>query len=267
MRAAAITARILLAVASVAASVAFWTLSAQRTILDPDATRDLATRLLETEHVSESLVATLLDQILPQVPAGFSEADVRRIAEIALHDPGVAAAFGVTIGELHEQLLAGNRVDAVAVDTTVVNRALRDAVADLDPELATQLDGYEPVDLTIDTTALPSLRPIDRRAAPVLLGAALAAVAGFGLAVALHPEPWTGVGAVGRRLVVVAVVPVVLYLAIPAALRTLRSGWAATAVPFASAYGRRILPAAVALLVTGAGLWLTGTTTAKEARR
>ncbi len=263
MRATAIPARILLAIGAIAASVAFWAFSAQRTILDPAATRELATQLIDTERVADSLISKLTDQLHAQIPPGVAESgvadsEIAAVAEIAIRDPRVAEAFGATIASLHEQLLAGDQVDQVEIDTSVINAALRDAVAEIDPTLVDELDGLEPVSLAIDASSLPSLRPVDDGADALLLTAAVLAVIGFGLGVAAHPEPWTAVAIVGRRLAAVAIFPVVLYLIIPAGLRALSTGWAETATPFASAYGGRILPAALTLLVTGVALWVGG---------
>jgi hypothetical protein len=257
-----IPARILLAVGALAASVAFWAFSAQRTILDPAATRDLATQLINTDAVAGSLTDQLagqLEQRIPddlatQVPAGA----LTKIAQTAISDPRVATAFGDTIASLHEQLLAGTAGDDVAIDTRAINAALGDALHEVNPELALEIGSAEPVALSIDSGRIPNLQPVDDGARDLLLGAAILAVIGFGLGVSIHPEPWTAVSIVGKRLAAVAAFPVFLYVVVPAGLRALGSKWSNTMSPFASAYGQRILPAALTLMVGGIALWIGG---------
>lgn len=262
VRVTSIPARFLLAIGALAASVGFWAFSAERTILDPAATRELAGALVDTSAVTDSLARQLSgdladrlpDDVAPSVPPGA----VDRIATTVVADPRVAAAFARTIGSLHEQLLAGTAGDDIAIDTRAINAALADAIAAIDPDLAQQLGDAEPVELRIDSSRLPDLQPIDDGATNVMLAAALLAVLAFGLAVAIHPEPWRAVSIVGRRLAAIGIVPVVLYVVVPAALRGLGSSWSETMAPFASAYGNRILPGALALMIGGVALWIGG---------
>lgn len=262
VRPTAIPARILLAIGALSASVAFWAFSAQRTILDPEATRDLATQLIGTESVSRSLSDRLAAQLQGRIPdevAGqVPKAQLAEVARAAITDPRVVAAFGTTIGSLHEQLLAGATEGDVAIDTRSINVALQDTLAEVDPELAEQIQSSDPVRLSIDAGRIPNLQPVDDGAGTVLLATAIFAVIGFGLGVSVHPEPWMAVSIVGRRLVAIASFPVILYVVVPAALRGIGSNWSRTMSPFAGAYGRRILPAALALLVGGFALWIGG---------
>ncbi len=266
VRPSAIPARIFLLLGAVALSIAFWAYCAQRTILDPEATRDLATALVDTDRVAGTLVDELAAQLVDRAPEAapdgtsdaVTESQAAAIARAAIADPRVAAAFGSTLGDLHEQLLLGNEQGDVALDTAAINAALSDSIAAVDPALADRIGNADPVELSIDAGSLPSLRAVDERSNNVLLAAALLGLIAFGLGVVVHPDPWQGVTMVGRRLVAISLVPVVFYVVVPAALRAIGAGWGETLAPFADAYGSRILPAAITLLVGGIALWIGG---------
>jgi hypothetical protein len=255
-------ARLLLAIGAISASASFWAFSAQRTVLDPTATRDLATALIDTGAVAESLSSQVAEQLERAVPADLAAhipaGEVERIATSVVEDPRVAAAFAATIESAHEQLLRGDRQGDLAIDSGAINRALRDTVSEVDPTLGARIADSQPIQLTIDGTRLPSLRPVEDGVDTVLLAGALIAIMTFGLGVAIHPDPWRAVAIVGRRLAAIAVVPLVLYLVIPAALRGIGSDRTETLTPFADAYGSRTLPAAIALFVGGIALWVGG---------
>lgn len=252
-----IPSRVLLWIGAIAAAVSFWTFSAQRTILDPEATRDLATELIATSAVSGTLSDQLAQQLFDRLPVDVAESEVAEIARAVVESPRFARAFALTIGALHEQLLVGDRSSDIAIDTRALNRALTAAVADVNPQLAEQLSTAEPIELSIDSGRLPGLEPVDRGAATLMTASAVVALIAFGLGVVLHPDPWRAVSLVGRRIAAVAVMPLVLYLAVPAALRAI-GGWGEKSATFASAYGGRILPVAIAIFVTGVGLWIGG---------
>jgi hypothetical protein len=252
-------------VGALAASIAFWAWTAQRTVLDPDATRDLASALVETGAVTDSLTDQIAEQLASRLPTdangspvGIDPEQLQAVAAAVANDERVHDAFGRTIASLHEQLLAGDRAEPLAVDSGAIERALRDALTQVDPALAAGIDPADPFRVQVDAERLPSLRPVSEAIDVALLGAALLAVIGFGLGVAVHPDPWTAVAVVGRRLVAIAVLPVVLYVVVPAVLRGASSDRAETLLPFADAYGSRILPAAIALLVGGVALWVGG---------
>lgn len=253
----AIPSRVLLWLGAIAAAVSFWTFSAQRTILDPVATRELATDLIATSAVSGTLTDQLSQQLFDRLPVDVAESEVADIAREVVESPRFARAFAATIGALHEQLLNGDRSKGVEIDTRALNRALEAAVTEVNPQLAEQLADAEPIRLSIGPGRLPGLQPIEDGAATLMIASALVAVLGFGLGVALHPDPWRGVSLVGRRVAAVAIMPLVLYLVIPAALRAV-GGWGEKAATFAGAYGNRILPVAIPIFVAGVGLWVGG---------
>jgi VIT1/CCC1 family predicted Fe2+/Mn2+ transporter len=253
----AIPSRVLLWIGAIAAATSFWTFSAQRTILDPAATRDLATDLIATSAVSGTLAEQLAEQLFDRLPTEVADSDVAEIARAAIESPRFARAFAGTIESLHDQLLDGDRSGDVAIDTRALNRALSAAAVDVSPELAERLRSAEPIELSIDSGRLPSLEPIDHGAATLMTGSAIVALIAFALGVMLHPDPWRAVSLVGRRLAAVAVMPLVLYLVVPAALRAL-GGWGEKSATFASAYGNRILPVAISVFVGGVGLWIGG---------
>ena len=255
-------ARLMLAIGSIAASIGFWAFCAQRTILDPAATRDLAASLIDSAGVTESLSSQLSEQIAgllpPDIAKQVPEAEIEAVAAAVVSDPRVADAFATTIASVHEQLLDGERQGKVGIDSTAINTALVDVATGLSPQLATQLADVEPIELRIDAARIPNLEPVDRGVDTALLLASVVAVAGFGLGVSIHPEPWAAVAIVGRRLAAIAVFPVVLYLIVPATLRAIGSDSTTTLAPFANAYGQRILPTAIVLLVGGIALWIGG---------
>ena len=255
-------ARLLLAVGAVAASLSFWAFSAKRTILDPAATRDVATSLIDTGAVTDSLASQIADQLDRAIPAEFAGQlpadEVERIAIAVVADPRVATSFGATIESAHEQLLRGDREREFVIDSRAINRAVRETVSEFDPALGARVAEAEPIGASVDVSNLPSLQPVEAGVDTVLLVGAVIAVVAFGLGVAIHPEPWQAVAVVGRRIAAIAVVPIVLYLAVPAALRAISSDRTETLTPFATAYGSRILPAAFALMVGGIALWVGG---------
>jgi hypothetical protein len=74
----------------------------------------------------------------------------------------------------------------------------------------------------------------------------------------VHPEPWTAVRVVGRRLFVIGGLPLVFWVLIPWGLRALHMSAADIVSPIASAYGRRLAPPAFTILGIGAALWIAG---------
>ncbi len=266
----ALPARFMLGIGAIAASIGFWAFCAQRTILDPTATRDLATSLIDTAAVTESLSSQLSEQIAGSLPPDVAEqipaAEIEAVAAAVVSDPRVADAFATTIASIHEQLLDGERQGKVGIDSAAINTALVDVATGLSPQLATRLADVEPFELRIDAARIPDLEPVDRGVDTALVIASLIAIAGFGLGVSIHPEPWAAVAIVGRRLAAIAVFPVVLYLIVPAGLRAIGSTTSTTLAPFANAYGKRILPTAIVLLVGGIALWIGGFV-ARRARR
>ncbi len=255
-------ARVLLWVGAIAASTAFWAFSAQQTMLDPSATRDLATDLIGADVVSESLAKQLSSQLRERVPAELaskvSDDELDAAASAAIADPRIADAFGDAIGSLHEQILNGGGDDKVTIDSGAINEALKEALQPIAPRLAKSIGGSDPIALEVDGARIPNLEAVDGAVGALLLAAALLALFGFGLGVVVHPQPLKAASIVGRRLVFISAVPVVLYLVVPAALSAIASDLTKLMSPFASAYGKGILPTALVLLVGGAVLWVGG---------
>ncbi len=271
-----VLATILLFVGGFAAALSWWGFAAQQTLLDPSATREAALGLLSAKPIQDKAITSLADQLLaalPQIPAGAGGSTAasqreaatvaRQAATAALQDPALRHAFADSIASLQEQLIRGDSSGkGLTLDTTAVTRAVRNAVAGVDPALAAQLD-TKPVTLHLDTAKLPSLKAVDQGAAPATLWAALVALLAWSMAVLVHPEPWTAVRKIGRRVVVIGALPLIFWILVPAGLRAMHLSAAEVVSPLASAYGRRLAVPAFAVLGVGAVLWIVGHFAAK----
>jgi hypothetical protein len=254
-------------VGGLAAALAWWGFAAQQTLLDPSATREAAVGLLAAQPVQSAAVDSLTNQLIAMVPRnidrhGVTDAQARSLAHnaaaAALRDPQLRRAFADAIASLQQQVIDGDASrKGLTVNAAAVTAAVRHAVARVDPQTAARMPD-KPVKLHFDTSGLPSLRAVDQRAGSVTLIAALLAIAAWFGAVVVHPEPFTAMRTIGRRVVVIGALPLIFWVLVPAGLRALHFGAADVTSPLASAYGHRLAPAAFAVLAIGIGLWVAG---------
>jgi hypothetical protein len=256
-----VVSRFALFLGGLAAVVSWWSFAAHRTVFDPVATREAALGVLESTPVRDKAVTSLSEQLDRLLPPGATTAQrnqTRLAASRALTDPRLRTAFADAIASVHEQLLTkGGSPDKLVIDTRAVTKALRDALASVDPALARQLADQQ-FRVSFDTSNIPNLHAASSAVPDVALLAALAAIAFWALAILFHPDPSVAVRRVGRRLVALGLGPVIVFIVLPAVLRAFKPDAAATLTPFARSYGSRLAPAATVIVIVGAGVWLAG---------
>ena len=242
-------ARVLLALGVVAAYLGYDAWIVSRVALDPAATRAAAGAVLRTEPVRRDLAATLTDELTQRVPAAAKDPNVRPAVAQALRDPRVTAAFADTLEQIHEQLLGANDA-SVAIDGRAVSAALRAALAKRDPALAQEIARTPPISVPIHSHArafATDPRPFVTDVAVLgILGAAL-----LFIAAALYRPERRAVSRTGRRLALLAVLPLVVFLLLPALLEHLSADGPRIAAVLLRSYAGRVTPSALVLATAG----------------
>jgi hypothetical protein len=173
------------------------------------------------------------------------------IAE-ALKDPRVGTAFADAIAQIHAAVLGGGS-EQVRLDARALTAALRDAIARRDPVLAAEFERgaqTQPLDVELGGNDLPHFGNLRDRAGIAAVLGALAAL----LLVTASLLMWHERKAftkLGRRVAYLSIIPLLGFVVAPRVL-DLRDGDAEQiGAAVLRAYGSRVVPSAVALLVTG----------------
>jgi hypothetical protein len=172
----------------------------------------------------------------------------------ALDDPRLVNAFTNAIVSAHRALLENGSGDVV-LDTGDVTRAVRDALAKYDANLAALLTPQQPLQVELGNENLPTLgNARDTVRAVMLLGA----IAGIALICAslVLDHSRKAVGRAGRRTVYLGLWPLLLFGALPLVLDGQQGGLAEVGNAFLRSYGSRVLPASIALTVIGGAVAL-----------
>lgn len=248
-------ARVLLFVGGLAAALSWWAFAAEQTVFNPRATHDVAARLLDAGPVQDSAVRSLASQLRKGLPKGTDASVATSIARQAVRDPDLHEAFGDAARTLHEQLLDhGGTHHELVVDTAAVNAALRAALAHAAPDLAKRFRPT-PFSMRFDTRRFPNLAHARALMPELRLAGLFVAILTWALALALHPDRAAATRSIGRRIAGVAMVPVMMWVIVPAIMRLLSHELGSDITPIATGYGTRLVPPAVALLVVGATIW------------
>jgi hypothetical protein len=247
-----VVARALLTLGFLAASIAYSSWTAQRTILDPSATRIATHQLLATPAVNDTLTRKLHDALAPLKMKDTAQLDAAVTA--AVRDPKFAAAFEDAIMHLHQNLLSGGS-GQVTLDPNAVTDALHRAIARVDPKVEPKAKQLQTVSVPLGASNLPHVGDI-RHEARVVGNAAIAiAVLLIGGALLLAPDR-KAFRRTGRRVAFLALPPALVFLAIPHLLARSDNSGAAVSAVVLEAFGRRVLFSAVLLAGIGATVWL-----------
>ena len=151
----------LLTLGFLAASIAYSSWTAQRTVLDPSATRGATHALLATPAVNEMLARELRTALAPALGHTKAKDAAKLNAAItaAVRDPKFIAAFEDAIMQLHERLLSGG-TGQVTLDPNAVTDALNRAIARVDPKAAPKAKRSQTVSVPLGATDLPHIGDI-----------------------------------------------------------------------------------------------------------
>jgi hypothetical protein len=243
-------ARVLLVIGFLAAWIGYDAWIFSHVVLDPSTTRSAAHALLESATVRSSLADTVTAQIDRQLPAATNDPRVGPAVAEAIRDPRVEAAFADTIAQIHQAVLADANTTTFRIDGRALTNALHDEIAPKDPQLAAQILQAPPLHVNISAGGLPHTHDA-RPTADVVFALATIAALLFVTASLLLRHDRRAVAQVGRRVAYLAVMPLVVFVALPRVL-THASGEAPQIVAaLLRVYGDRVLPSAIALLVVG----------------
>jgi hypothetical protein len=179
------------------ATVSWAGFTLSHTILDPGRSERLAERLLDDPQVREALIDRLADAVEPQIPAEVpvSRGLIETGAGFAIDDPQVRALILDGVVRYHRNALEGN-TEPVVVDGNALGRASRDSLVGIRPELDPFLPATPAVQLELPTTGFTWLASVKRFVDRYTILAALVALAGSTVALAVARDR----GAVLRRV-------------------------------------------------------------------
>lgn len=164
-----------------AASLAWSGFTAQRTVLDPARSEQIAVDLYDDPDVRGQLVtnaSTALSGVLPEgVDASGDQLDAA--ATRLLDDARVRTLLVGTLTQAHRSFL-GESENPLSVDLGVVGVAARDALVGIRPDLASTIPDVPAVVIDLPTDRIPNASPVRSfvdRAVPVLTVVAIIGVA------------------------------------------------------------------------------------------
>jgi hypothetical protein len=274
---AKIIARVLLTLGFLAASIGYSAWTAERTFFDPAATQGATHALLATPAVQKMLTRELHTALAPALakikaapvpphPVGRKQrAASARAAndatrklnaaiDAAVRDPKFVGAFEDAIMSVHEGVLSGD-AGQVTLDAQAVTAALNRAIARIDPKLAPKTKHLKPASVPIGGARLPHIGAVRNNARVIGDSAIAIAVVLVGGALLLVHDRKT-FRRVGRRVALLAVPPILVFLVIPRVLASRHSSAMSVSASLLDAYGRRVLFSAAILAVVGASTWL-----------
>ncbi|MGQ0824142.1 MAG: hypothetical protein ACT4OX_03745 [Actinomycetota bacterium] len=249
-------ARAALAFGFFAASVAYGCWIAQRTALDPGATGEVARALLESPPVRDALQDQIADQIrAANYQAEDAELDPQTLAaiETAVVDPRFVNAFADGLTEIHRQLLSGSS-GQLTLDVNSVTAAVQESLAEFDPALADQL-AAQPLQIDLGDARLPQLGDARSRARSTMVVALACALLLLASGVALAERTRDALARIGRRLALLGLSPILVFVVAPWGLASFGDG-GTVAADVLGVYRGRVIPSVVALIVAGIGLWI-----------
>jgi hypothetical protein len=248
-------ARVLLFLGFLAASVSYSSWIANRTVLDPSATRGATHALLTAPSVRSTLAREIRNSLAPELGSTVADPKLTTAINAAVADPRFVTAFEDAIASIHAAVLSdtGGRV---TLDTRAVTAALRDSVARHDPALAPRIRNLGTVKVPLGSTKLPHIGSATHWVTRVGTIALLLAVLLIGGALLLAHDAKT-IRRVGRRTAFLAFGPGLAFVVVPRLLEISHNGTAAVAAAVLHAYGHRVMFSAFALAVVGASTWLT----------
>jgi hypothetical protein len=246
-------ARILLVVGFLSAWIGYDAWIVSHVVLDPDSTRAAAHALLDAPAVRRSLADQVTTEIFRQLPAAASDPRVGPAVTTAIRDPRVEAAFADTITRIHEAILTDSGTNTFTIDGRALTKALHDAVAPSDPQLAAQILQAPPLDVNIAPKNLPHAHDARPTADVITVLATLAALLLITASLLLRHDR-RSIARIGRRTAYLAVMPLVVFVLLPRVLTHASGDAPQIASALLRVYGNRVLPSAIAFVVVGVGI-------------
>jgi hypothetical protein len=238
----------------IAASVAYSSWTAERTIFDPAATRGATNALLSTPTVHDMLAREIRTALRSSLGPTVDNAKLTKAINRAVVDPKFVGAFEDAIGNINQAILSGGH-GRVTIDPNAVTSSLDAAVARDYPQIAPQVRRTKVVSVPIGSTSLPHLGNAERnvrRAGDIALALAILLIGG---ALALSPHRKTFRRA-GRRVAFMAIGPVLVFAVAPRLLQSSSTGALAVTAAVLHAYAHRVLFSAAILAVVGTATWI-----------
>ncbi len=248
-------ARLLLVVGFLAAWIGYDAWIVSHVAFNPEATRAAAHALLDAPAVRKSLADQLKNEIAQQLPAIASDPRVGPALDRALRDPRVEAAFADTVAQIHQAVLSDSNAQTFTIDGRALTNALHDEIAPSDPHLAAQILRAPPLDVSISSKDLPHVHDARPTANTAMLLAITAALLLIAAALLLRHDRRT-VGRVGRRMAYLGTGPIVALVVSPRVLAHAPGDPPQIAAALLRVYGDRVLPSAVALIVSGLAVFV-----------
>jgi hypothetical protein len=250
-------ARVLLTLGFAAASIAYGSWIAQRTILDPSATGRAAHALLATKTVHASLASEIRSALAPSLGRAADDPRVATAIDRAIADPRLVGAFEDAIVDVHRHILSdGGGGAGVSLHSGAVMSAIDDAFAHVAPDIAAKVHAAKPVKISMGGSQLPHVGNAARRVNTIgaaALAAALALIAG---ALLLARDRGT-IRRAGRRLAMLAIPATLVFVVAPYVLHATSTSTPSTVVAAVlGAYAGRVVPSAVLLATVGILTWL-----------
>jgi hypothetical protein len=184
-------ASVLVALGLVAASLAWWGFTLQRTVFDADRSDRLAHALLDSGAVQDALISAstdALDAALPaQVRAQVPMADLTTAARAALDTPEARAALEQALVGTHRYLI-GDVDQPPTLDTAPIDAALRAQIARVRPDLAEVVPSLPPLQVDLPDSGLPVVRDIRRLVDRATATAEVVAVVALAAALIVAPD-------------------------------------------------------------------------------
>jgi hypothetical protein len=273
--------RVLLTLGFVAASLGYSSWTAQRTFLDPAATKRATHALLATPAVQTMLTRELHRAIAPALAqinaagpttgapnragpkrralnaraANDAEAKLNQAIDAAVRDPKFVGAFEDAIMTVHEGVLSGDP-GQVTLDSKAVTAVLDQAIARIDPSLAPKTKHLKPVSVPIGGSGLPHIGDIRHNAR--VIGDSTIAIAFLligGALLLVHDRKMFR--RTGRRIAFLALPPALVFLLVPRLLASSHNSGFAVSAAILRVYGNRVMFSAAVIAALGVGVWLT----------
>jgi hypothetical protein len=246
----------------IAASVAYGSWTAERTIFDPAATRGATHALLATPTVHDMLAKEIRTALRSSLGSSVDNAKLTKAIDRAVQDPRFVGAFEDAIANVNEAILSDGH-GRVTLDPSAVTNSINEALARDYPQVAPKLRKTKVVSVPIGNASLPHLG-IAKRTVREIGNIALAiAILMIGGALALSPDRKTFRRA-GRRVAFLAIAPVLVFAVGPKLLESSHTGALAVSAAMLRAYSHRVLFSAAILAVVGGTIWIVAVTMPKR---
>jgi hypothetical protein len=245
-----------------AASVAYSSWTAERTIFDPTATRGATHALLSTPTVHDTLAREIRTSLRSNLGPKVDNAKLTAAINRAVEDPKFVAAFEDAIANINEAILS-NGHGRVTLDPSAVTNSINEAVAREYPQIAPQVRKTKVVSVPIGNASLPHLGHAEQNVRTVGDISLALAILLIGGALALAPERKTFRRA-GRRVAFLGIGPVLIFAVAPRLLQSSHTSALAVTAAMLRAYSHRVLFSAVILAAVGLGTWIVAVVVPKR---